>query len=121
MESAIGLAEQDGTPVHVAYRGAELKSAGRDARNVRHFRDLIGRGRITVHWSSSIARVESGSVVLVHRDTRAETPLRVDQLLVFHGGTTPRELLERFGVQTATPARSRGSVVEMPVMHMPSA
>jgi thioredoxin reductase len=95
MEAAIALGEQDATPVHVVYRGAELRTAGRDTRNVRHFRDLVGRGRITVHWSSSIARVEPGAMVL-HPESR----IRIDQLLVFHGGTTPKELLARFGVRT---------------------
>lgn len=95
MEAAIALGEQDATPVHVVYRGAELRTAGRDSRNVRHFRDLVGRGRITVHWSSAIARVEAGAMVL-HPESR----IRIDQLLVFHGGTTPKELLARFGVRT---------------------
>lgn len=97
MEAAIALGEQDDTPVHVVYRGAELRTAGRDSRNVRHFRDLVGRGRITVHWSSSIVRVEAGALVL---DPQAR--VRIDQLLVFHGGTTPKELLARFGVRAGS-------------------
>jgi len=99
MEAAIALGEQDGTHVHVVYRGAELRTAGRDARNVRHFRDLVGRGRVTVHWSSAIARVEPGAMFL-----EPQARVRIDQLLVFHGGTTPHELLGRFGVKAGRAA-----------------
>jgi thioredoxin reductase len=98
MEAAIGLAEQESTPVHVAYRGAELKTAGRDARNVRRFRDLVDRGRIEVHWRTAVARIEPGAALLRHAETSDERRLPVDQILVFHGGTSPKELLGRFGI-----------------------
>jgi len=98
MEAAAGVAEQEGTPVHVAYRGAELKSAGRDQRNVRRFRDLVDRGRITVHWENVVVRIDAGTAVLRHVGTGAESPLPVDQILVFHGGTSPAALLKAFGL-----------------------
>jgi thioredoxin reductase len=98
MEAAAGVAEQPAARVHVAYRGAELRTAGRDQRNVRRFRDLVDRGRIAVHWEHVVERVDAGAAVLRHVATGAEKSVPVDQVLVFHGGTSPKALLHSFGV-----------------------
>jgi thioredoxin reductase len=89
MEAAAALAHQSGTVIDVVYRGEQHRRGKR--RNIEEFRRLCAAGRITVHWSTAIARVLPGQVALT--SAGAEQLLPFDVLFVLIGGTAGNELL----------------------------
>lgn len=94
MEAAVALAKQPGTEVSMSYRGKDF--ARGKARNVEETRALAAKGRIRIHFESTVKRVDHGAVVLDVRG--AARTLKYDAILVLIGGTRPTALLQAAGV-----------------------
>ncbi len=95
IESAVGLANQDGTMVTLAYRGAEFSRA--KERNRAKLADAVKRGRINLLLHSQVARIVPGAVEL----TTPEGPRQVfaQHVIVRAGGEAAYPYLERCGVR----------------------
>jgi len=98
MEAIVALARQPGTAITVSYRGAAFVR-GR-ARNVEEVQRLAARGRIRVHFHSTVVRVDDRWVLV--RDPGGLQRLRVDVVLALLGGVSSRRLLDAAGVRWAS-------------------
>jgi thioredoxin reductase/NAD-dependent dihydropyrimidine dehydrogenase PreA subunit len=107
MEAVVALAKQPGTTVTVSYRGAGF--ARGKARNIDEVRRLVAAGRVTLHFESTVERVDDGWVLL--RTSRREEKqggkalpqpvekVRADAVLALLGGVPSRGLLDAAGVR----------------------
>ena len=94
VESALGLANQSGTTVHLSYRGTELKRV--KDRNRDKFAAAVKAGKIVPLWQSRVLEILPESVTLeVGGEPRT---LPNDFVIVRIGGEAPYAMLERIGV-----------------------
>jgi thioredoxin reductase/Pyruvate/2-oxoacid:ferredoxin oxidoreductase delta subunit len=94
LEAALALAEQPGTQVTLAYRGAafsRVKARNRDAMAARQ-----AAGGLTVAMQTEVAAIEAGRVHL--RAGAAARTIHNDAVIVCAGGELPIALLQRAGV-----------------------
>jgi thioredoxin reductase/NAD-dependent dihydropyrimidine dehydrogenase PreA subunit len=95
IESAVGLANQAGTDVAIAYRG-DAFSRIKD-RNQAKISEAIAAGRVRAMFSTVVREIRSDVVVL---DVKGETTiLPNDDVVIRIGGDAPLAFLERLGVR----------------------
>lgn len=98
VESAVGLANQQGTTVTFSYRGAQLSRV--KPRNVEKLDAEIARGRVRACFGSQVREIRDDAVVL---DTgQGEEALPNDYVIVRIGGVAPYGFLQRIGVRIVT-------------------
>jgi thioredoxin reductase/NAD-dependent dihydropyrimidine dehydrogenase PreA subunit len=105
MEAVVALARQPRTTVTVSYRGAGF--ARGKARNIDEVRRLVAAGRVTIHFESTVERVDDGWVVL--RTPRKEAEKggeeRRREEMSSAGETPSQSLLPSFPPSSALPPR----------------
>ena len=95
IESAVGLANQEGTAVTLAYRGEAFTRI--KERNQAKVDNAIASGRVRVLFHTVVREIRSDVVLL---DTAGETAiLPNDDVIVRIGGEAPFAFLERLGVR----------------------
>lgn len=95
IESAVGLANQEGTSVALAYRG-EAFTRIKD-RNQAKITDAAASGRVRVLFNTVVREIRSDIVVV---DTAGQSAiLPNDDVIVRIGGEAPFAFLERLGVR----------------------
>ncbi len=95
VESALGLAHQDNTPVTLSYRGAEFGRV--KDRNRAKLDAAVAAGRVDVLLDSQVAEIRRDVVVLNHQGTLRLVPN--DAVFIRIGGEAPYPFLERIGVR----------------------
>jgi thioredoxin reductase len=95
IESALGLANQPGTTVHLSYRGAEFGRA--KERNRTKLDAAVGNGRLTLLLGSQVREVRA-EVVILEVDG-APMILPNDDVIVRIGGDAPYAFLQQLGVR----------------------
>ncbi len=95
LESALGLAEQEGTEVILSYRKASFDRA--KERNVAKLDEAESRGALRVWRESQVRAIRSGEIDI--EDGGGVHTLPNDDLIVRIGGEAPYPFLERIGVQ----------------------
>ena len=96
IESAVGLANQEGTAVTLAYRGEAFTRI--KERNQAKVDDAIASGRVRVLFHTVVREIRSDVVVLDATDGES-TILPNDDVIVRIGGEAPFAFLERLGVR----------------------
>jgi thioredoxin reductase/Pyruvate/2-oxoacid:ferredoxin oxidoreductase delta subunit len=95
IESAVGLANQDGTEVTLAYRGDAFTRI--KDRNQAKIAAAIASGRVRAMFRSVVREIRGDVVVL---DVAGETTiLPNDDVVIRIGGDAPLAFLERLGVR----------------------
>jgi thioredoxin reductase/NAD-dependent dihydropyrimidine dehydrogenase PreA subunit len=100
VESALGLARQDGTTVTLSYRGEAFTRI--KERNAAKLEAAVAAGRVTLLLRSVIREVREDVVVLDHDGAAVVLPN--DDVVVRIGGEAPLALLEQLGVRMVTKA-----------------
>jgi len=95
IESAVGLANQPGTTVHLSYRGEDLSRV--KPRNRTKFEESVRSGLVVPLFRSQVMEIGPGEVVLRQDDREVRLPN--DFVIVRIGGSPPLEFLERIGVR----------------------
>jgi thioredoxin reductase (NADPH) len=95
VESALGLANQKGTEVTLAYRGEAF--ARIKARNRAKLEAEVARGRLRLALRSEVREIRVGAAVLEVSGERREVPN--DYVIIRIGGEPPHEFLRRAGVR----------------------
>lgn len=98
IESALGLANQDGTTVTLSYRGTDFTRA--KDRNREKLDAAIAAGRVTVLLESQVREIRSDVAVLEHEGCLKLLPN--DGVVVRIGGEAAYPFLERLGVHIVT-------------------
>jgi len=98
VEAALGLSEQPGTEVTLAYRKAAFFRIKR--RNQTMLDEATRAGRVRLRLESEPSEIRSDAVILSTRGKGGErdTALANDFVFVFAGGVPPFDLLRRTGV-----------------------
>jgi thioredoxin reductase (NADPH) len=95
VESALGLANQPGTPVTLSYRGADFGRV--KERNREKLDRAVAAGNVTLLLGSQVREIRPEVVVLEH-DGRPHL-LPNDVVIVRIGGEAPYPFLQRMGVR----------------------
>ena len=95
IESALGLANQPGTPVALAYRGREFSRA--KERNRAKLEAAVAAGRIRLLLGSEVREIRPG-VVTLEMDGRPHLEPN-DVVIVRIGGESPAPFLQQAGVR----------------------
>lgn len=110
LESALGLANQEGTVVHLSYRGSNFERA--KERNRAKLDAAVAAGRVHLLLESTVREVREDVVVL---EVRGEpTILPNDDVVVRIGGDAPYTFLQQLGIRIVQkdvplePARATG-------------
>jgi thioredoxin reductase/Pyruvate/2-oxoacid:ferredoxin oxidoreductase delta subunit len=98
VESALGLARQDGTTVTLSYRGEAFTRI--KERNAAKLEAAVAAGRVTLLLRSVLREVREDVVVLDHDGAAVVLPN--DDVVVRIGGEAPLALLEQLGVRMVT-------------------
>jgi len=111
IESALGLANQDGTTVTLSYRGTDFARA--KERNRDKLKAAIEAGRIEALLQSEVREIRSDVAVLEYEGCLRLLPN--DGVVIRIGGEAPYPFLERLGVsivtkEVALPTLSRSDV-----------
>lgn len=95
VESALGLANQPGTTVHLSYRGESLSRV--KERNRLKFEGALAAGKLSVFWNSQVTEIREPDVIL---DVGGQTiHLPNDNVIIRIGGVPPLQFLEKIGVR----------------------
>jgi thioredoxin reductase (NADPH) len=94
VEAAMGLANQSGNVVTLAYRGEQFSRI--KERNARRIADCMRSGKIKVLFNSKPVEFQPESVVLDVSGSRQQIPN--DFVWIFAGGTPPNAFLKKIGV-----------------------
>lgn len=95
VECAVGLANQDGTTVHLSYRSESF--ARIKPRNQEKLDRVVARDRVTLLLSTQVREIR-GDVVVIEGASGAMI-LPNDDVVIRIGGDAPYTFLERIGVQ----------------------
>jgi len=95
LESALGLANQEGTTVTLAHRGGEFARV--KERNREKLDAALAQGRIALLLESQVREIRRDVVVLEHAG--APRLLPNDTVVIRIGGEAPYPFLERIGVR----------------------
>ena len=95
VESALGLANQDGTTVTLSYRGSEFGRV--KERNREKIDAAVEAGRVELLLESTVKEIRRDVVVLEHEGALRLLPN--DGVVVRVGGEAPYPFLERIGVR----------------------
>jgi thioredoxin reductase/NAD-dependent dihydropyrimidine dehydrogenase PreA subunit len=99
VEAAVALSEQPRNAVRVSYRRDRFSRV--KPKNRMHLEEALRRGRIEVHWSTALQRIEPSRIWLSAEDASAY-PLDNDQVFIFAGGELPTGFLRECGVRVDT-------------------
>ena len=94
IEAAMGLAQQAGNKVTLAYRGAEFKRI--KERNRLRLEKCLEQDVLTVIYNSNPVEIRPEAVVLDVGGEKREIPN--DYVWVFAGGTPPNDFLRKVGI-----------------------
>ncbi len=95
VESALGLANQEGAEVLLSYRGESFSRV--KERNVEKIQRALASGRVRAIFRSQLREIRQDVVVL---DVEGEkTILPNDHVIIRIGGEAPYAFLERLGIQ----------------------
>lgn len=109
VESALGLANQEGAEVILSYRGESFSRV--KERNIEKIQRAMASGRVQAMFRSQLREIRQDVVVL---DVEGEkTILPNDHVIIRIGGDAPYAFLERLGVQIVSK--------EVPVGHADAA
>lgn len=95
VESALGLANQDGCEIVLSYRGDALSRV--KPRNLAKLDARVAEGRIRLLFGSVVREIREGAVLLDVRGTPLVLPN--DDVIVRAGGEAPYAFLEKIGVR----------------------
>jgi thioredoxin reductase/Pyruvate/2-oxoacid:ferredoxin oxidoreductase delta subunit len=95
IESAVGLARQDDTTVHLSHRRDTFSRV--KPRNREKLDDAVGRRAVTLLLESSVVEIEPEAVRLATPAGPIDLPN--DDVIVRIGGEPPTAFLERIGVR----------------------
>jgi thioredoxin reductase len=95
VESAVGLANQPGTRVHLSYRGKDFDRV--KERNRTKLRDAVKAQRVTLILESRVEEIHPDRVVLSAGGKSGS--LLNDDVVVRIGGEPPFAFLERIGIR----------------------
>lgn len=98
LEAAVALAGEEGTRVHLAYRGEALrrcKAANRDA-----LEKLVRARRVDVLYETDVVAIEQHAVLLSQKGRRIELPN--DDVIICAGGILPADFLRTMGIKIET-------------------
>lgn len=95
IESAIGLANQPNTTVHLSYRGSDLTRV--KERNRLKFEAAVAAGKLSVVFGSQVREIREADVVLAVGEQTIHLPN--DYVIIRVGGDPPLKFLERIGVR----------------------
>lgn len=99
VEAALALGEEPGTTVRISYRGdrfSRIKPGNRSRLEA-----ALASGSVEIHWSTTVAKIESQTVWLSSPDAEPRSLVN-DQVLVFAGGELPTPFLRACGVVVET-------------------
>jgi len=111
LESAIGLAHQPNTTVHLSYRKDNFERA--KERNRKKLDEVVSAGRVHLLLQSTLVEIRPGSVRLDMGDGEVELPN--DTVIIRIGGEPPSRFLEDAGVATVV----RGVRMEPAMTNLP--
>lgn len=95
LESALGLANQPGTTVHLSYRGEDFRRV--KERNLEKLEAAAQAGRIVVLLRSQVREIRPEVVVI---DTGGEPMiLPNDEVIIRIGGDAPHAFLQQLGIR----------------------
>ena len=95
VESAVGLANQDGTRVTLSYRGAEFARV--KERNRAKIDEAVKSGRVRLLLASQVREIRARDAVLTTASGEVVVP--ADDVIVRIGGEAPYPFVERCGVR----------------------
>lgn len=96
IESALGLARQAGTTVHLSYRG---ESFGRvKPRNREKLEEAVSAGRVTLLLGTEVREILRDAVLLDGSGGTSRLPN--DDVIVRIGGEPPKAFLEKIGIRS---------------------
>jgi len=95
IESAVGLAKQPGTRVHLSYRGMRFDRV--KPRNLVKLESAVKEGTIGLFLASRVSEIARDRVWLEFGGRTVSHP--VDDVVVRIGGEAPYDFLERIGVR----------------------
>jgi thioredoxin reductase/NAD-dependent dihydropyrimidine dehydrogenase PreA subunit len=99
VEAALRLADQPDTLVRISYRRDQFTRI--KPKNRTLVTEAIDAGRLEVHWTTVVDRIEPTITWLRNEDSKAYS-VDVEQLFVFAGGELPRKFLEECGIEVDT-------------------
>jgi thioredoxin reductase (NADPH) len=108
VEAAMGLAHQRGNQVTLSYRGDAFKRI--KARNSERLEACMKKGTVTVVLRSVPIEIKQESVVLNVGEETREIPN--DFVWIFAGGTPPKELLQKVGIEMCSVDLTREAKAE---------
>jgi thioredoxin reductase/Pyruvate/2-oxoacid:ferredoxin oxidoreductase delta subunit len=95
VESALGLANQPGTVVHLSYRQSTFERV--KERNRAKLAAAVSAGRLQLILGSRVVELREGAAVLEHEGRRFTLP--ADDVIVRIGGDPPFAFLEKVGIR----------------------
>ena len=95
VESAVGLANQPGTQVHLSYRGEALTRV--KDRNRQKFDAAVAAGKVSAFFGSEVQEIRESDVILRIGEQTVHLPN--DHVIIRIGGVPPLKFLERIGVR----------------------
>jgi len=98
LEAAASIAELDGTPVILSYRGEAFQRAKQ--RNRQRIADASARGKLRVLLNSQVREIHDDQVVL--QQAAQTLQVRNDAVIVSAGGILPNDFLRAIGIQVET-------------------
>ena len=98
LEAAASIAELDGTPVILSYRGEAFQRAKQ--RNRQRIADASARGKLRVLLNSQVREIHDDQVVL--QQAAQTLQVRNDAVIVSAGGIQPNDFLRAIGIQVET-------------------
>jgi thioredoxin reductase (NADPH) len=94
-ESALGLANQEGTVVHLVHRGERFDRM--QPSLMAKLKKAVSEGRVTPVLKARVVEIRTTSLVLDVGDRRTNIPY--DDLIIRVGGEAPTHMLEGLGVR----------------------
>ncbi len=108
VETALGLAQQQGNHVTLSYRKEHFFRLKQ--RNLERIEQAQAEGRIDVRFASNVLAIDPQSVEIENADGAREQ-LANDEVFVMAGGTAPTDLLSRAGVSFDPKLRDSGPAI----------
>jgi len=99
IEAAVSLAKQPGNEVSLSYRRTEFTRL-RD-KNLQAITEATQQGSVRLLLGTEVQAISEQEACLVHSDG-GRTALENDYVFAFLGGTSPKDFLERLGIEMVT-------------------
>jgi thioredoxin reductase/NAD-dependent dihydropyrimidine dehydrogenase PreA subunit len=98
LEAALDIADEQGTTVHLAYRGDSFSRA--KPKNRERIEAAAASGKLQLLFNTTPAEITAGTVKLNHSDTVSE--LKNDAMIICAGGILPTGFLKSIGINIET-------------------